>query len=1000
MSQSAEPPRGVQPGDILLVVHNFDARGADELTLRRGDKVELLELDDGFGDGWYLGRHMVGSQTGLFPGVYTTSTSQVELKNAGNPAGPPAVTAASQLGELDEQDQAHHEPEPVSPVSNHDITPQTSRHVSAAEFSSSVLTEPEDETDPRSTKGLSRSSSPASTSRTPEIQRTISQTIVTHLNGEDSPVLNETLSVIDEHITNFSTPRQSVVAQEPRRGTNDSGSEYSSHAGNRLSYIHGAETDEEEERRLTETDVRCWDHEQVAEHLRELGVDSKHCEIFKEQEITGDVLLEMDQEFIYMKDFDFGVMGRRLKTWHIIKAFQEEIKGIGLPRQSLSTYPGRGASPVEYDRSQSRAATASSFLPRIPSVDETRDSVTRKSRGATFSSYQGKATSSPVPPAGFSRPRTRDSASRPSPDFIRQSNYHRRHSSIDEASRTSSQTMKPFSAVPSKISSLSHGKKLSLDKGWTMTAVTETRPGTALGTTTVQRPDQTSENSRVTISERAITDDSPDTDRGYFSGGEVDARRSRNVLRKRDSGGRSLSNSRQSSTVDDAKARHTKRHSRFSSVDSFREFAPYFSAFGKSNHAVGSAQEASHRGEVAENGSHSPSVTNLEGSNSSNGGFLSSLSSLHSKPHDEHSCRSSPLPLPHSKGVAPKFRRAIGLRAISDAVTGNEKAQLNSTSSSPVKDLPKSPARTNSTTPSGTSKSSEMEGMDVSSKVAETGLPIAVAPKMSSQRSKSKRDTSAYIRGLEKKSPEEQMIGCDYYGWMKKKSSNLMTTWKPRLFILRGRRLSYYYSEDDTEERGLIDISSHRVFRADNDTITSLHATITRAKASPTSPTNSSNSQPTSVDSSQTPGNLRPKSSFDDQPFIFKLVPPKAGLSRAVQFTKPTVHYFQVDNIQQGRLWMAALMKATIERDLNLPVTTTNKQKTVSLRQARLMNQRPPALMNIQNKDESKTEPEANDPLSNDGSPPLLDTNGNVDDLNKAETVESEEAPPSRSYST
>jgi hypothetical protein len=33
------------------------------------------------------------------------------------------------------------------------------------------------------------------------------------------------------------------------------------------------------------------------------------------------------------------------------------------------------------------------------------------------------------------------------------------------------------------------------------------------------------------------------------------------------------------------------------------------------------------------------------------------------------------------------------------------------------------------------------------------------------------------------------------------------TTWKPRLFVLRGRRLSYYYSEDDTEERGLIDIT-------------------------------------------------------------------------------------------------------------------------------------------------------------------------------------------------
>jgi SH3 domain len=47
---------------------NFDARGEDELTLRRGDKVELVELDEGFGDGWYLGKHSSTGKTGLFPG--------------------------------------------------------------------------------------------------------------------------------------------------------------------------------------------------------------------------------------------------------------------------------------------------------------------------------------------------------------------------------------------------------------------------------------------------------------------------------------------------------------------------------------------------------------------------------------------------------------------------------------------------------------------------------------------------------------------------------------------------------------------------------------------------------------------------------------------------------------------------------------------------------------------------------------------------------------------
>lgn len=54
-------------GSILLVVHDFVARSADELSLAKGDRIELIERDDDFGDGWFLGRHMNNGNTGLFP---------------------------------------------------------------------------------------------------------------------------------------------------------------------------------------------------------------------------------------------------------------------------------------------------------------------------------------------------------------------------------------------------------------------------------------------------------------------------------------------------------------------------------------------------------------------------------------------------------------------------------------------------------------------------------------------------------------------------------------------------------------------------------------------------------------------------------------------------------------------------------------------------------------------------------------------------------------------
>lgn len=190
------------------------------------------------------------------------------------------------------------------------------------------------------------------------------------------------------------------------------------------------------------------------------------------------------------------------------------------------------------------------------------------------------------------------------------------------------------------------------------------------------------------------------------------------------------------------------------------------------------------------------------------------------------------------------------------------------------------------------------------------------------------------------RTPAEQIPDADYSGWMKKKSGSLMTTWKPRLFVLKGRRLSYYYSETDTEEKGLIDISFHNVMVAHGEKLTGLHADMTGAgNTAPLSPKDSATFTSAQKDLQDNP----PQAGTDDDGlFIFKLVPPKSG--RGVTFTKPTVHYFAVNSRQEGRLWMAALMKAVIDREQDGVVTTTYNQKTISLAKARERRERPPAL--------------------------------------------------------
>jgi hypothetical protein len=114
---------------------------------------------------------------------------------------------------------------------------------------------------------------------------------------------------------------------------------------------------------------------------------------------------------------------------------------------------------------------------------------------------------------------------------------------------------------------------------------------------------------------------------------------------------------------------------------------------------------------------------------------------------------------------------------------------------------------------------------------------------------------------------------------------------------------------------------------------------VTGASGGPASPKDSITETTAQRDLRQ-----HPAAEGDDGIFIFKLVPPRSGLSKGVNFTRPTVHYFAVNSRQEGRLWMAALMKATIDRDEEKGITTSYKEKTISLAKARARRERPPAL--------------------------------------------------------
>ena len=809
---------------------------------------------------------------------------------------------------------------------------------------------------------IKRSSSPSRipAATIPGVPRSISLALG-QSTGQDSPVMNETLSVIDEHITDLSTPRHSVIAHD-LRPPNDSASEYSSsNFDNRVSYLAGPETDEEEDEMLSQANVKKWTPHETASYLRQIGIDSKHCDIFEEQEISGDVLLDMDQEFIRMKEYNFGVMGRRLRTWHKIRQFQEEVKATKGNRGKPASYSS--AAPEAVDDLESRIGSSGTALPRIASLMERSEPNTSPGQAQRTTSYgdgdrDAHQDHIPAPlqaqshmssgsraniPSGSPlspwRAFPQESPSRPSAASVRDMSHRRRHSSLDVSTSPKLDTKGKSGSISAKLPS--HKRQASFDRNWSMASSTPASHSHPDVTTTLSPVVQ---KSNAGTSDLSSSSQQPlaDLDRGYFSGPEVEPSKGRKFLRKRD-GTSSAQHSRHSSFVDQQKrdvGPNNNRHSRFGSADSIRDFVPavtssaaqaYHSKSFKNRFRSASARTASG---TSSNNPLSPTVTNLEENQSQ------SVPMPSPRPGSDASGTSSPLP-PMSGKSSVKTKR-FGLRAISDAVTGNERALVSSPTSIPssLKDSPlPSPSRTGSTTPSATSRSLDMENAESNSKGVDTAGILGASRIPPRGKMKTKKETSAYTKGLEKTSPAEQRVLCDYSGWMKKKSSSLMTTWKPRLFFLRGRRLSYYYSEDDIEERGVIDISSHKVLRADQDPITNLHATLTGSASTPLV-----QSPPASTDAAGS-STGRGKTGGGGTPFIFKLIPPKAGLSRAVQFTKPTVHYFQVDSVHEGRKWMAALMKATIEFDPTLGLETTNKQKTISLAKARARKERPPALM-------------------------------------------------------
>ncbi|ODV90252.1 hypothetical protein CANCADRAFT_31267 [Tortispora caseinolytica NRRL Y-17796] len=167
------------------------------------------------------------------------------------------------------------------------------------------------------------------------------------------------------------------------------------------------------------------------------------------------------------------------------------------------------------------------------------------------------------------------------------------------------------------------------------------------------------------------------------------------------------------------------------------------------------------------------------------------------------------------------------------------------------------------------------------------------------KKSNSKKNTSAFLEGLQSVTPEVAASTADQSGWLYKRAGKL-GGWNKRFFTLHGTRLSYFVTMEDTREKGLIDVNSHKVSVLDtDDALIALHA-----------------------------------AGLGHGRHCFKLTPPGPGGRKGVTFTAPKTHYFAAESREAMKKWTDAFLKATIDKDDSVPVISTCVTPTISLAKA------------------------------------------------------------------
>jgi len=696
----------------------------------------------------------------------------------------------------------------------------------------------------------------------------------------------------------------------------------------------------------TKADIMKWTPADVSKYLQYRQVPLATCIKFEEQEVTGSILLQL--EMSHLKELELGSFGKRFEVWkeieHLVKNLKHPATKPRSGSDAVVRHSAVGFTQEGYNRQ--RSSTVGTVLPRIRSqhnrppsrqhMVNVQEANTHQSGGSSsLKNLVSSEVSSISPAAGvWEQPRSPPL----SPVHGGHTGSSKRHSTQEQLPSPATALNAAMSAgaavlVAGGVENKAHQRVGSFDRSWTSGIIGGlARPSTATGMR--ENKGKHKITSSTGTADSTITGDSgfsestqsprqSVTERSYFSSGES---KERKVLQKR--------NGRvdHTSYTEEQRLRNATVHSRHSRIASAGE------AVRRTSSSTLSAAIAYRKGSKDKHKRKSASFSGDLG--------LSDYEEAKEKRNPEEGNTVG-------RGISPATLVTVpfGSRSISETLKFNIEEKLSSPISPETGSISTGDGSTPSLTVTMDSETAPDRPTKADRKKSNRDKGIRSVASGSGLRQKSKKQTTAWEKGLREITPAEAAKAGDFSGWMKKRGSSGVGAWKSRFFVLNGRRLSYFYSASDTWERGLIDITSHKVLPAADDRLVGLHAALAAAASPTSSPRPGASPLSQSLNSPETPNTTPTKDEKDKKKekdqgwFTFKLIPPAPGAAKGVTFTPPRLHYFATDMRDDGKKWMAAMMKATIDRDETKPVITSYSAKTISLGLARAQRARPPDLI-------------------------------------------------------